>query len=63
MVISWRIRNKVNPIIMCLINDPRRNQILVFPSERYMIPGEGRKEVERRRREGRECHRREKSVL
>ena len=54
-VIGWRLRDDIDPIIMRLINGPWGNQILAFPSEGSMSLAEGMKEVEWRRREGREC--------
>ena len=60
-VIGRRLGDEVDPGIMRLINDPRGNQILVFPSEGAVSLAEGMKEVERRRSEGRGCRGREES--
>ena len=53
-VIGWRLRDEIDPIIMRLINNPRGNQILVFPSEGSVSLAEGMKEVEQKRSEGQE---------
>ena len=52
IVIGRRLGNEVDPSIMSLINYPRGEKILLFPSEGAVSLVEGMKEVEWWRREG-----------
>ena len=60
-VISRRLGDEVDPSIMRLINYPRGNQILEFPSEGSVSLAEFMKELERQSNKGRECRGREES--